>query len=49
MEKTSIVVISKSGETIETLAQFSFLKKIISKTKNYKKRIFVITEKEIVL
>ena len=46
MEKTSVVVISKSGETIETLAQFFFLKKIISKTKNYKKRIFVITEKK---
>ena len=46
MEKTSVVVISKSGETIETLAQFFFIKKIISKTQNYKKRIFVITEKK---
>ena len=27
MEKTSVVVISKSGETIETLAQFFFIKK----------------------
>ena len=44
MEKTSVVVISKSGETIETLAQFFFIKKIISKTHNYKKRIYVITE-----
>ncbi len=46
MEKTSIVVISKSGETIETLAQFFLIKEIISKTKDYKKRIFVITEKK---
>ena len=44
MKKTSVVVISKSGETIETLAQFFFIKKIISKTRNYKKRILVITE-----
>ena len=44
MKKTSIVVISKSGETIETLAQFFMLKKKISKTRDYKKRIFVITE-----
>ena len=46
MEKTSVVVISKSGETIETLAQFFFLKKIISKTKNYKKRIFCNNRKK---
>ena len=43
LEQTSIVVTSKSGETIETLAQF-FFKKKISKTHNYKKRIFIITE-----
>ena len=47
MERTYVVVISKSGETIETLAQFFLLKKM-SKTKNYKKRIFIITEKKIV-
>ena len=46
MDKTSIVIISKSGETMETLAQFFLIKKKISKTKNYKKRIFVITEKK---
>ena len=49
MDKTSIVIISKAGETMETLAQFFLIKKKISKTKNYKKRIFVITEKKKVL
>ena len=42
MEKTSVVVISKSGETIETLAQFFFIKKIISKTHNYKKEFMLL-------
>ena len=44
LERTSIVVTSKSGETLETLAQFFFLKKKIEKLKDYKDKFFVITE-----
>ena len=37
MERTYVVVISKSGETIETLAQFFLLKKKCQKRKIIKK------------
>ena len=42
LEQTSIVVTSKSGETIETLAQFFLLKKF-QKHKTTEKN-FIITE-----
>ena len=44
LEKTSLVVTSKSGETLETLAQFFLIKKKIENLRDYKNKIFVITE-----
>ena len=46
MEKTSVVVISKSGETIETLAQFFFLKKDNFKNKKLQKKNFCNNRKK---
>ena len=37
LEQTSIVVTSKSGETVETLAQFFFIKKKFQKHKTTRK------------
>ena len=41
LNKTAVVVISKSGETIETLSQFFYLK---NKFKIFKNNVFIITE-----
>mgnify|MGYP001351087357 CR=1 FL=1 len=46
LKKTGIVVISKSGETIETISQFFFIKHFMENIKDYKKRFFIITEKK---
>ena len=37
-------LISKSGETIETLSQFFFLKNKMKEINNFKKKVFIITE-----
>ena len=44
LQNTALVVISKSGETIETLSQFFFLKNKMKNTDNFKKKVFIITE-----
>ncbi|MCX8110650.1 MAG: hypothetical protein N3D15_05330 [Syntrophorhabdaceae bacterium] len=43
-KKTLLVVISKSGETPETMSQFMLFKDILKSTKNYRQRIIVITD-----
>ncbi|AEF97265.1 glucose-6-phosphate isomerase [Methanotorris igneus] len=44
LEKTLIFVVSKSGNTLETLANFSIIKNILEKkVKNYEKNIIAIT------
>ncbi|MEE2694982.1 MAG: glucose-6-phosphate isomerase [Pseudomonadota bacterium] len=45
LDKTAVVVTSKSGETIETIAQFFFLESRFKRKRvSLKKRVFVITE-----
>ncbi len=44
LQNTALVVISKSGETIETLSQFFFLKNTMKNISNFKEKIFIITE-----
>jgi len=44
LQNTALVVISKSGETIETLSQYFFLKNTMKKIKNFKEKVFIITE-----
>ena len=44
LQNTALVVISKSGETIETLSQFFFLKNEMREIDNFKKKVFIITE-----
>ena len=44
LQNTALVVISKSGETIETLSQFFFLKNEMKEIHNFKKKVFIITE-----
>ncbi len=44
LDKTAVVITSKSGETIETLSQYFFIKKKMKKIKNLNERFFVITE-----
>ena len=44
IKTTAVVVISKSGETIETISQFFFVKNYMKNIKNYKENFFVITE-----
>ena len=44
LQNTALVVISKSGETIETLSQFFFLKNEMKEIDNFKKKVFIITE-----
>jgi len=44
LQNTALVVISKSGETIETLSQFFFLKNEMKDIDNFKKKVFIITE-----
>ena len=46
LQKTAIVVISKSGETIETLSQFFFLKNVMKNINNFNKKVFIITEEK---
>ncbi|MCX7965635.1 MAG: hypothetical protein N2596_03300 [Syntrophorhabdaceae bacterium] len=44
-EETLLIVISKSGETPETMSQFMIFKEILKSSKDYKKRIVIITDK----
>lgn len=44
-DETLLVVISKSGETPETMSQFMVFKDIMKNSKRYKERVMVITDK----
>ncbi len=44
LQNTALVVISKSGETIETLSQLFFLKNKMKNIDNFKKKVFIISE-----
>jgi len=44
-EKTLLIVISKSGETPETISQFMIFKKLLQDTKDFKERVVIITDK----
>ncbi|HPP06943.1 MAG TPA: hypothetical protein PLW88_06200 [Syntrophorhabdaceae bacterium] len=44
-KETLLIVISKSGETPETMSQFMVFKDILSIDKDYKKRIVIVTDK----
>ena len=44
LNNTAVVVISKSGETIETISQFFFIKNKMKSVKDKHNRFFVITE-----
>ena len=47
IEKTLLVVISKSGETPETISQFMIFKELMKKASNdFQERIILITDKE---
>lgn len=46
LEKSLIVVISKSGETPETLSQFMLLKRLLSHIADWKDRVIVITDRD---
>ena len=47
IDKTLLVVISKSGETPETISQFMVFKKLMKKkNSDFRKRIILITDKE---
>ena len=44
-DNTLLVVISKSGETPETISQFMILKETLGKEKNFRDRVVIITDK----
>ena len=44
LEHTLLVVISKSGETPETISQFMIFKKLMEKGKGFRERIILITD-----
>ena len=44
IDTTAVVAISKSGETIETISQFFFVKNFMKNVKNYKEKFFIVTE-----
>ncbi len=46
IEHTLLVVISKSGETPETISQFMIFKKLMEKNKNFRERIILITDQK---
>lgn len=46
IEHTLLVVISKSGETPETISQFMIFKKLMEKSKNFRERIILITDQK---
>jgi len=46
LEHTLLVVISKSGETPETISQFMIFKKLMEKGKGFRERIILITDQE---
>ena len=46
LEHTLLVVISKSGETPETISQFMIFKKLMEKSKGFRDRIILITDQE---
>lgn len=43
-DETLLIVISKSGETPETMSQFMVFKDVLSQSNDYKKRIIIITD-----
>jgi len=45
-EKTLLIVVSKSGETPETLSQFMLFKEILEGVKDIKEKIVIITDKK---
>jgi glucose-6-phosphate isomerase len=46
IDHTLLVVISKSGETPETISQFMIFKKLMEKSKNFKERTILITDQK---
>lgn len=46
LDRTLLVVISKSGETPETISQFMLFNELMKKSQGYKERIVLITDKE---
>ena len=46
IDKTVLVVISKSGETPETISQFMIFKELMSRSSGYQDRIILITDRE---
>ena len=46
IETTAVVVISKSGETIETISQFFFVKNFMKHDKDYKKIFYHYRKQE---
>lgn len=44
-DRTLLIVISKSGETPETISQFMIFKKLLQNTKDFRERIIVITDR----
>jgi len=46
IDHTLLVVISKSGETPETISQFMIFKKLMEKGKNFRERIILITDQK---
>ena len=45
LKKTGLLVISKSGETLETLSQYFFIKEFMKRKKvDFQSRIFILTE-----
>ncbi|MDD5009342.1 MAG: hypothetical protein PHC68_13210, partial [Syntrophorhabdaceae bacterium] len=46
IEHTLLVVISKSGETPETISQFMIFKKLMEKSKGFRERIILITDQK---
>lgn len=46
IEHTLLVVISKSGETPETISQFMIFKKLMEKGKNFKEKVILITDQK---
>jgi glucose-6-phosphate isomerase len=46
IDHTLLVVISKSGETPETISQFMIFKKLMEKSRNFRERIILITDQK---
>lgn len=46
LEKSIVVVVSKSGETFETLSQFLLIKRLLSGIPDWRERVVLITDKD---